>query len=87
MLYQGERETTGTGGYIEQEEALANAYMIRGFRWKSSATFEAQATPSIKAFCARQPAGYNRGPHYVATAKFLIGCRELAFQYHRIDGS
>jgi hypothetical protein len=47
--------------YIDDEEALANAYMIRGFRWVNSATLGAQATPSLKRFCAHQPHGYNRG--------------------------
>jgi hypothetical protein len=68
--------------YIDNEEALANAYMIRGFRWVNSATFGAQATPSLKRFCAHQPHGYNLGNDYVPTSRYERGCRELAFAYH-----
>jgi hypothetical protein len=68
--------------YIDDEEALANAYMIRGFRWVSSATLGARATPSLQRFCAAQPHGYNRGNHYVPTSRYERGCRELAFAYH-----
>ena len=69
-------------GYVEDEEALANAYMLRGFRWVSSVTLGARATPSLKAFCALQPTGYNRGPDFVATDSFELGCRRLASAYH-----
>jgi hypothetical protein len=68
--------------YIEEEEALANAYMIRGFRWRNSATYGAQAVPLLKAYCERQPPGYNRGNYYVPTSRYESGCRELAFAYH-----
>jgi hypothetical protein len=56
--------------------------MIRGFRWVNSATLGAQATPSLKRFCARQPHGYNRGNDYAQTSQYERGCRELAFAYH-----
>jgi len=72
----------GSSGYVELEEALANAYMIRGFRWQSAVTTGAQATPSLKAFCISQPAGYKDGPKYVTTAKYEATCRRLAFGYH-----
>lgn len=73
----------GTAGYIEQEEALANAYMLRGFRWVSSITEGARATQSLKSYIKMQPAGYNRGANYVTADRFELGCKELAFDYHR----
>ncbi|MBR0798719.1 hypothetical protein JQ615_25355 [Bradyrhizobium jicamae] len=73
----------GTAGYVEQEEALANAYMLRGFRWISSVTEGARAAQSLKAYVKKQPVGYNRGPDYVATDRYEFGCRDLAFNYNR----
>jgi hypothetical protein len=58
---QANRRLQNQAGYVEQEEALANAYMLRGFRWVSSATYGARATSSLKAFTKMQPQGYNRG--------------------------
>ena len=78
------RETLrGPNGYLEDEEALANAYMLRGFRWSSSATRGSRATPRLKAFCSRQPSGYNRGSHYVRADRYETGCRDLAFQHEK----
>ena len=78
------RETLrGPNGYLEDEEALANAYMLRGFRWSSSATRGSRATPRLKAFCSRQPPGYNRGSHYVRADRYETGCRDLAFQHEK----
>lgn len=73
----------GSAGYIEQEEALANAYMLRGFRWVSSVTEGARATQSLKLYVKGQPSGYNRGPDYVPAHRYELGCKELAFDYHR----
>jgi hypothetical protein len=69
-------------GYVEQEEALANAYMLRGFRWVNAATAGARATPSLKAFTKIQPPGYNRGADFVRGDRYEEGCRNLAFDYH-----
>jgi hypothetical protein len=79
---KAQEKLRSSAGYIEEEEALANAYMIRGFRWVNAVTLGSQATPSLKAYCERQPRGYNRGKHYVPTSRYEAGCQKLAFAYH-----
>jgi len=69
----------GKNGYIEDEEALANAYMIRGFRWINSTTRGARGTPLLRKFCAKQPPGYDRGPASVKGILYEGACRRLSF--------
>jgi hypothetical protein len=76
------KQLRNSAGYIEDEEALANAYMLRGFRWPNSVTYGACATRYLKNFTKRQPAGYNRGANYVTPEQYESGCRLLAFDYH-----
>jgi hypothetical protein len=76
------KELKSEAGYIEKEEALANAYMLRGFRWASSATRGAKATHSLNAVTRASPRGYNLGVDYVASARYEYGCRDLALDYH-----
>jgi hypothetical protein len=68
-------------GYIEHEEALANAYMLRGFRWASSPTRGAQATQALKTFIRKQPPGYRDGIEYAGADEYAEGCRDLAADY------
>jgi hypothetical protein len=72
-----------SNGRIDDEEALANGYMLRGFRWPSSVTHGACATRSLKNFIKKQPSGYNRGVNYVTPEQYESGCRQLAFDYHK----
>jgi len=63
--------------YIELEESLANAYMLRcvSVRWNK---------PTLKAvekFTSRQPSGYNNASGYVEKERFDTGLAELAKTY------
>jgi len=42
------KDLKSKAGYIEKEEALANAYMLRGFRWASSATRGANGIEPVR---------------------------------------
>jgi hypothetical protein len=71
-----------SGGYVEHEEALANAYMLRGFRWESLSTRGAKATEALKRFMQNLPAGYRDGAKFVAHDHYAEGCRDLSSMYH-----
>jgi len=80
-------------GYVQLEEALANAYMLRGFKnpnrllSNSGGAYEA-----LKRFCARQPAGYKDGARYVRTRgdyyeSYFGQCFELSDMYQHESSS
>jgi DNA-binding MarR family transcriptional regulator len=55
-------------GYVELEEGLANAYMLRGFKYPTRLLANSGgAYQALKRFCARQPAGYKDAARYVKT--------------------
>lgn len=76
-------------GYVPLEEGLANAYMLRGFRYPSRALADsAGAYEALKQFCKRQPAGYRDASRYVKTRgqyghvdSFFDACSELSVMY------
>jgi hypothetical protein len=73
-------------GYIELEEALANAYMLRGLRHLARRFAEkevAYAYHELKSFCIEsQPEGYCDGPKYARTREsYITGCRKLAADF------
>jgi hypothetical protein len=70
-----------SAGYIEHEEALANGYMLRGFRWESAATRGSLAAGALADFTRRMPPGYNEGSRYIAANNYTEGCRDLAAEY------
>jgi|tagenome__1003787_1003787.scaffolds.fasta_scaffold20970139_2 hypothetical protein len=76
--------------YIELEEALANAYMLRGFRHPTRALANSGgASPALTNYCLHQPAGYRDGPRYAASRlSYVNGSRELSarFQHASADG-
>jgi hypothetical protein len=76
--------------YIELEEALANAYMLRGFRHPVRALAKSGgASLALKKFCLQQPAGYRDGPRFAESRRsYVNGCRELSarFQHASADG-
>ena len=70
-------------GYVELEEALANAYMLRGFKWPTQALKQRGAYIALCEYCDKhQPAGYKEGPHYARShRKFIGGCQSLSADY------
>ena len=70
-------------GYNEFEEALANAYLLRGFRWQNSVSRGANATQALKDFIRTQPSGYRDGIKYVTAGEYEQGCRDLANEYQQ----
>ncbi|ACY19682.1 hypothetical protein Gbro_0347 [Gordonia bronchialis DSM 43247] len=63
---------------------LANAYMLRGFRYPTRQLAQSPgAYLSIQKFCRMQPSGYDAGPEYARSRRsYLEGCRRLAADYH-----
>jgi hypothetical protein len=73
-------------GYVEKEEALANAYMLRGFKHPSRLLANSGgASKALHAYSAKQPPGYDEGPYYARSrSRYVEGCRDLAMGYqHR----
>jgi hypothetical protein len=68
-------------GYIEDEEALANAYMLRGFRWPNATSKGARASGVLKVFCRRQPPGYSDAEKYLSTNRYLEACNRYVGHY------
>lgn len=70
----------------ELEEALANAYMLRGFRYPEGKLRDAKGSyRALKAFCAIQPPGYCDGPRYARSRlSYFDGCRDLSFVFRCI---
>jgi hypothetical protein len=69
------------GSHGELEEALANAYMLRGFRYPNGILKTGRGCfHALKAFCARQPAGYRDGPRYASSRLvYANGCKHLFY--------
>ena len=65
----------------ELEEGLANAYMLRGFRYPEGALRGTTGCyGALSGFCKLQPAGYCDGPRYAKSrAAYVSGCRDLSF--------
>jgi hypothetical protein len=70
-------------GYIKLEEALANAYMLRGLRHPIRTLRDSRGSASaLKAFCGSQPEGYRDGPSYaVSRETYITGCRKLSTSF------
>lgn len=68
------------GDHTELEEALANAYMLRGFRYPNGILKSGRGCyHALKAFCALQPAGYRDGPRYARSRlTYVNGCKHLS---------
>ena len=82
-VYWSSRKHRNTNGYIELEEALANAYMLRGFKHPTRLLRNAPgAYGALKESCSRQSAGYKDGPVYTESrTRYLSRCRELSWSY------
>ncbi|MCV7038967.1 hypothetical protein [Mycolicibacterium moriokaense] len=85
-VYWSSRKHRNAAGYIELEEGLANAYMLRGFKYPTRLLGNAPgAYAALKRFCERQPIGYKDGPRYLRSNSsdlYLRECSQLADDYH-----
>ena len=76
-------------GYVEHEEALANAYMLRGFKHPGASRRNSPGMyQALKMFCEAQPAGYRDGPRYATSrSAYLTGCRDQSVTYQHGSNS
>ncbi|SEP87992.1 hypothetical protein SAMN04488583_1338 [Mycobacterium sp. 88mf] len=76
-------------GYVPLEEALANAYMLRGFKHPSQELAKSGgAYRALKQFCKLQPEGYRDAAQYLKSRgrylhlnSFFDACCELSVAY------
>jgi len=71
-------------GYVELEEAIANAYMLRGLRHP----IRRHTDNGGASFCKSQPEGYRDGPLFAGSReRYIAGCRSLAarFQHEAVS--
>jgi hypothetical protein len=88
VYWRARHKHRNADGYIELEEALANAYMLRGFRHPPRALAGSGASAALKNYCRGQPAGYRDGPYYAPSRhRYVGGCRELSTQFHDASAS
>jgi hypothetical protein len=82
-LYWSSRRYRNAQGYIELEEGLANAYMLRGFKHPTRLLANSPgAYAALRKFTLLQGAGYKEGPRLVGSrTSYLSGCRDLAASY------
>jgi len=89
VFWNAQEKYRNADGYMELEEALANAYMLRGFKHPPRALGNAAgAYKAAKAFCERQPAGYRDAMQYLKTRgsyggldSYFDACSELSVAY------
>ncbi|KUI27326.1 hypothetical protein [Mycobacterium sp. GA-2829] len=86
-VYWNARGFLNGSGYIEQEEALANAYMLRGFKHPTRSLANSVGTyAALRRFCERQPPVYDHGPKVAKTrGSYLLECSWLADMYHQVS--
>ncbi|MGV0721046.1 hypothetical protein ABQF17_07700 [Mycolicibacterium elephantis] len=85
--YWASRKLRNAAGYNELEEGLANAYMLRGFKYPTRLLGNAPgAYAALKQMCEMQPSGYNDGPLYMRSSAggdiYLRECSQLSDDYH-----
>src|SRR5215472_1757118 len=80
VYWRAKDESGDLPGYKGLEEALANAYMLRGLRHPGGALRNFRGSyDALKAFCELQPPGYPDGPLYATSrAQYADGCRTLS---------
>lgn len=78
-------------GYVPLEEALANAYMLRGFKYPTRRLAGSGGSyPALKRFCDQLPEGYRDAALYVRTRgqygaldSYFDSCSELSVAYQQ----
>jgi hypothetical protein len=75
-------KNASTYGYILEEEALANGYMLRGFRWRPNWRRKYNGYDELMKFVANSPAGYSDGIRRVNSLKYWTAIRDLTFRYY-----
>lgn len=90
-VYWSSRKYRNAAGYIELEEGLANAYMLRGFKYPTRLLKDAPgAYQALKTVCEQQPAGYRDGPRYLNPKYgnyYLRECSQLSDDYHQASAA
>ena len=73
----------GNSGYKEFEEALANAYMLRGLRHPGGVLRDSKGSyEALRVLCALQTPGYRDGPRYAKSRHdYIDGCRTLSANF------
>lgn len=82
MYWKAKEKHRNAQGYVEHEEATANAYMLRGFQHpRRLLANSGGAPPALKGFTRQQPAGYKEAYMYAGSrAAYMRGCRDLSTQ-------
>lgn len=88
-VYWKARGHRNNAGYIELEEALANAYMLRGFKHPPRRLANSGgAYGMLRRYCEQQPEGYRDGPlHAASRRRYLEECRYLSGMFHEVSGA
>jgi hypothetical protein len=83
VYWTGKTRLRNAAGYIELEEALANAYMLRGLRYPVRILADSRgALQAMIDFCVRQPSGYSEGPLLaISRNSYATGCRKLSASF------
>ena len=68
-------------GFIEVEEKLANAYMLRGFRHQTDATRCPGALNLLRQYTNLQPSGYKHGQFFLDRPRFYELMSDVAHDY------
>lgn len=82
IYWKAKEKHRNAQGYVELEEALANAYMLRGFQHpRRLLANSGGASPALRSYTKRQPAGYKDAYLYAKSrAEYVAGCRDLSTQ-------
>jgi mRNA-degrading endonuclease RelE of RelBE toxin-antitoxin system len=88
VYWKAKEKHRNAQGYVEQEEALANAYMLRGFQHpRRLLANSGGASPALRTYTKRQPAGYKDAHlHAKSRAAYVAGCRDLSTQVQHASG-
>ncbi|MCV7278844.1 hypothetical protein H7J88_04185 [Mycolicibacterium flavescens] len=88
MYWKAKEKHRNAQGYVEHEEAMANAYMLRGFQYpRRLLANSGGASPALKSFTIQQPAGYKEAYKYAGSrAAYMRGCRDLSTQVQHASG-
>jgi hypothetical protein len=83
VYWPTKRRLRNSHGYIEREEALANAYMLRGFRYPARFMADSRgAWSTLGAFCSSMPPGYRDGPELAySRTRYIADCREFSAEF------